>query len=153
MSMKVFIISLALFIGHGAMSQSVTPIGLKELENEMSQTSDELRVYNFWASWCGPCIQEMPHFDELSKDTNVTLVSLDFEEDLQKAANILNKKKISLSSYLLTEQDMDKYIAVLGESWSGAIPATVIISASGQRFFYEGSFDKEELFDLVSSMK
>ncbi len=151
--MKIILITTALLFAQVTFSQNVTPIGLETLQEEMSQNSNELRVYNFWASWCGPCIKEMPYFDELSKNTTVTLVSLDFKEDIQKAINILTKKKIGLSSYLLTEEDMDKYVSVLGESWSGAIPATVIISSTGDRYFFERSFEKEELFELVASIK
>lgn len=135
-------------------SQKVETIQLSELQTLISKKSDHPRIINFWASWCGPCIKELPYFQELSgtKGTEIILVSLDFPRDLEKAQQILSKKQITLKAYLLDEKDVDKYIRSINEDWSGAIPATLAISAKGNRQFFEKSFEKEELKNLINKL-
>lgn len=151
--MKLFAFLLLFSLSSISYGQSVTPISLDQLQKEINTPSQKLKVYNFWASWCGPCIQEMPYFNDLAKSTDVTLVSLDFEEDIEKARKIMSKKGMQIPSFLLAESDIDKYMSVIAKDWTGAIPATLFISPDGDRKFLEGSFEKQELEDLVKALE
>lgn len=92
---------------------------------------DTSYVVNFWATWCKPCIQELPAFDSLqvrSKGSRVKvlLVSLDFKEDLEKKVNpFLAGRHIQAECVLLDEVNGNDFINKISPGWSGSIPATL----------------------------
>lgn len=134
--------------------QEIELIKLDKLNQLIEQKSDNLKVINFWASWCGPCVKEMPYFDFIDKNENVEvyLVSLDFPQDKLKAEKLLNKKGIQSTTYLLDEKNYDKYIESIYAEWSGAIPATLFIDSTGKKSFYEKAFEKHELEEIVNKL-
>src|SRR5688572_13825498 len=94
------------------------------------ETKDSIYVLNFWATWCKPCIQELPAFDSLTlltKNTNtkVLLVCLDFSDEINsKVIPFLKKNKIQSECVLLDEVNGNDYIDRISKDWGGAIPAT-----------------------------
>lgn len=134
--------------------QKVEVISLDDLQELIEEDTDELKVINFWASWCGPCVREMPYFDYINQrnDVHVYLVSLDFPQDQQKAERMINKKGIQSEAYLLDEKNYDKYISSIDDSWSGAIPATLFVDKAGKKVFYEKAFEKNELEEVVEKL-
>ena len=96
------------------------------------EKSDSVMVINFWATWCKPCIQEIPSFDSLAqnnKGVKVLLVSLDFAEDIQKKVNpFLKKNGVKAECVLLDEVNGNEFINKISAKWSGAIPATLFRS-------------------------
>ncbi len=149
--MKFVLAFLICGFGFSSYSQDVTEISLQELEQKLNKTDENLQVFNFWASWCGPCMKELPFFAEANTRDNVdvTLVSLDFIQDIDRAKLALQKRGVTMDSYLLDAKD---YIQKIDASWSGAIPATVIIDNKGNRYFYERSFGRQELKELIDSI-
>jgi thiol-disulfide isomerase/thioredoxin len=113
-------------------------------------------VINFWASWCKPCVNELPYFFELEKkwkDKKVKFiyVSLDFVDKLDKTLiKFLDEKKYSADFCVLDQKGMDKWIDKIDKNWSGSIPATLIIN-SKERKFYEEQF--ESVDDLEKKLK
>jgi len=93
---------------------------------------DTLYVVNFWATWCKPCIKELPAFDSLhvrtkGTTTKVLLVSLDFKEDLNnRLVPFLKKNGVKAECLLLDESNGNDFINVISTDWSGAIPATLL---------------------------
>ncbi|MES2396304.1 MAG: TlpA disulfide reductase family protein [Bacteroidota bacterium] len=141
--MKYFlIISLAL-ITHTIYSQNVSVIKITDLEKRIRNNSDTTYIVNFWATWCVPCVKELPDFDSINatyinKKVKVLLVSLDFKEDLKiKLLPFISTKKIRSEVVLLDELNANYFIPKISDDWSGAIPATLIVNNQKKlnRFF------------------
>lgn len=113
------------------------------LKKEILSDKNTIYVVNFWATWCGPCVKELPHFEQLNsenKNIKVVLVSLDFKNTLEsKLKPFLKKKSIKSEVVLLTDTDYNSWLPQVDKEWSGSIPATLIIK-NGQQFFAEKSF-------------
>jgi thiol-disulfide isomerase/thioredoxin len=148
MNIKLTILS-GLLAGLSA-AQSVSGVyKISDLLQRIS-TPDTAYVVNFWATWCKPCIQELPAFDSLYTSTRnrpvkIILVSLDFKEDLDKKVNpFLKKNKIRVECVLLDELNGNDFINKISPQWSGAIPGT-LFSRNGKKIFAEKKMTLKEL--------
>ena len=137
-------------------SVEVPVIGLDELEERFEQGGDTVFVVNFWATWCKPCIAEVPAFDEFHRSmagepVRVIMVSLDDPEDVHsKVEAFIKRKGLEPDFVLLDESKPHLWIDRVDETWSGAIPATLLLdAASGRRLFLEREFTFEELSKTV----
>jgi len=125
------------------------------IEHLFHQNNDTIYVINFWATWCLPCVAELPYFEQLheeykDKKLRVILISLDFKKQIQtKLIPFINKRQLQPEVILLDDPKSNEWIDKVDPSWSGAIPATVIYRDT-LRSFYEQSFhDYEELITIV----
>jgi thiol-disulfide isomerase/thioredoxin len=110
----------------------------------------KIHVINFWATWCEPCVKELPSFEKLNanyshNNVEVLLVSLDFPHlyDL-KLKPFITENKIKSKVIALDDADMNTWIPLINKNWSGSIPATIIFKNDSSKFF-ERSFTYEEL--------
>lgn len=119
---------------------------------------DTTYVVNFWATWCKPCIQELPAFDSLqvlTKNTNtkLILVSLDFKEDKDKKINpFLQKNGIKAECVILDEINGNDFIDKIDKTWTGAIPAT-LIKKGNKKIFLEKKLHLSEIEDNLKKIK
>lgn len=132
--------------------QSIEIIKYPDLAKLISSPSDKNKVINFWATWCRPCVKELPQFLELyekynTKNLELSLISFDFTEDLEnKLKPFVAKKNIQAKVYLLDETDYNAFIDKVDPSWSGAIPATLMIAKGNtKRKFIERELKEDEL--------
>lgn len=129
---------------------SVDAYDFSGLEHFLNKDDGTTYVVNFWATWCVPCIEELPYFEKLNenyknKKVKVILVSLDMIRMVESRLLPFVKNKGLKSEVLyLWDPDSNTWIPKVDKSWSGAIPATVIYKG-GKRAFYERSFTYEEL--------
>jgi thiol-disulfide isomerase/thioredoxin len=114
--------------------------------------SDTVYVINFWATWCKPCIEELPYFEQLTakysnKNLKVILVSCDFKKQLDsRLIPFIKEKNIQSQVVFMDESNANKWIDKVDPRFSGAIPATLIVhGSSGFRYFNEGEMTFEEL--------
>lgn len=120
------------------------------LEPYLIKSNDKTYVVNFWATWCAPCIKELPHFEALNtnykdKDVEVLLVSLDFPQQYDKKLKPYIKKHDLKSKILvLDDVDQNRWIPKINEDWDGAIPVTIIYNKN-KREFYDRTFTYKEL--------
>jgi len=133
-------------------AQNVTVIKYAELESMLSSKSDTTLVVNFWATWCAPCVKELPYFEELQvkhakEKIKVVLISLDYNSLLEKKVKpFIAKTGIkSAKVFLLNESDPNVWMGKVAPEWSGAIPFTLIINGTKERKGYERPFTLAEL--------
>lgn len=152
--MKKLICLLALIISLQLSAQEVEVVKFGDLQKKMLYTEAPLTVFNFWATWCGPCIKELPHFEELDQtyeDVKVYLVSIDFQNELEKVKKFVEKKGLKSEVLFLDEKDPDSYMPKVSQEWTGAIPATLFVTELGKTYFYEKAFTKEELEKTINN--
>jgi thiol-disulfide isomerase/thioredoxin len=132
---------------------------LQDLEAIMNRDNDTLYVLNFWATWCKPCVEEMPHFDRVQKETEgkkvkVVFVSLDFKNQIDsRLVPFLKRKKPYSTVVFLDEPNLNDWGNAVSKDWSGAIPATLFVQAGkGIRHFHEGDFTYESLISTVHTL-
>ena len=120
------------------------------LEPLLNQKDDKTYVVNFWATWCAPCIKELPYFEQVNRDfkdknVEVLLVSLDFPRQYDKKLKpYIKDNNLKSKVVALNDPDMNTWIPKVNQDWTGAIPATIIYNSDGRKF-YEKSFTYDEL--------
>jgi len=144
-----FLIAFTLFF-FTTYSQKVSVYKIDNLLKRIHNTSDTTYIVNFWATWCKPCVAELPDFNRIdsvykTQKIKVLLVSLDFKEDIKlKLKPFITKHKFKAEIIILDEVNGNSFINKISESWSGAIPATLITKNNNQiSEFYEKKLNYE----------
>jgi len=126
-----------------------------EFESILHIDNDTTYLINFWATWCSPCVAELPYIEALNetykdKKYKNILVSLDFRKQIDsKLIPFLNSKKIKSDVLVLLDGKSSKWIDRVDPEWSGAIPITIIYNKK-KRLFLERQFhSEEELIELI----
>lgn len=153
-----FIITLCL-LARPVCGQSVKVIKFEDLERLVRVEDDTLNVVNFWATWCGPCVKELPHFEALnktgaSKKVRVLLVSMDDVKTLDsKVKPFVKQRKLKSKVLLLNEPDLNTWVDKLVPEWSGALPMTLIVNEKNQVRKFIGKPVKEgELQTIINQL-
>ncbi|MDN3585273.1 TlpA disulfide reductase family protein [Pedobacter aquatilis] len=147
--MRILFVICFLLKAYSAEAQ-VKLLTLDDLDKRILSGKDTTYVVNFWATWCAPCVAELPNFEKLNvsnfkKPVKVILVSLDFKSKLQKQViPFVKKNNLKSEVFLLNELDQQQYIERIDKKWSGAIPATLFVNKKVRRF-YEQEFSEAEL--------
>lgn len=132
-------------------------IKLPELQKIISEPG-AVKVLNFWATWCAPCIKEMPYFEKLhleDKNIKVILVSMDYDLDPnpEKVRRFIERKKIQSKVVILAEENPNSWIEKIDKSWSGALPSTLVVNpATGKRKFIQGELKEGDLEKLIQDV-
>lgn len=151
--MRTIVIAFFLLSSLSLYSQEIEVVKFEDLQKKMMTSDADLTVFNFWATWCKPCIQELPHFDALESENEnikVYLVSIDFQDQLDRVKSFVAKKSFASDVLFLDEKDPDSYMEKVSPDWSGAIPATLFITSLGKTYFHEKAFTKEELNSTIN---
>ena len=139
-----------------SIAQKIEVIDTTELIKIINEKSPRTKVINFWATWCKPCIEELPYFENMTQSgrAEVILISLDFMEDLDsKVAHFINAHAISSRVCLLDNLDYNSWIGRVDRTWTGSIPATLLINTkSGKRKFIESHLHPGELDDIIKEL-
>lgn len=141
-----------------AIAQEATIIKFGALQKILDTESNQIQIINFWATWCAPCVKELPLLEKLNSqknlDVKITLVSLDFSEKVDNVNAFIKRKNIRSEVLLLDEMDYNSWIDKVDKRWSGAIPATLIFNPrTKQRKFLEKGLKEGELENLVADLQ
>lgn len=157
--MKLFkFIILSFFLGTlitDATAQEVPVYNFRQLEPLLNKRNDTTYVVNFWATWCKPCVKEMPDLIKTNQKFKngkfkMILVSMDFDIHLQtKVIPFINEQNIEADVILLNDSKQHEWINKVNEAWTGAIPITIIYNKDFY-FFREGEITFSELNELIT---
>lgn len=153
MSRIIGLLGIGLFWGHQSLqAQEVTVVKWKEIQDILSQSSDTTYIVNFWATWCKPCVVEIPYFEEIQqnfkdKNVRVIMVSMDFAKDIStRVIPFVHQHRLTGKVWVLNEPDTNSWIEKINPEWSGAIPATLIVNnQKKKKVFFEQKLDYDRL--------
>ena len=147
-----------LVLAPAIVAQDIARIKITDLESTIAEAKGPL-VINFWATFCKPCVEEIPHFVKLlekyrDQGLQMLFVSLDLEEDYPaKVQMVAQKLGIKNRVVWLDEFDADYFIPRIDSSWSGALPATLLLNTQkGYRRFLDQVLTEEKLKFEIDQM-
>ena len=148
---KILVFLFLTIFSLGAVSQTIPTWKITDLEKYIAN-SEEPVVVNFWATYCAPCVKEIPYFQELvkkyeGKKVKLLLVSLDFKEFYpEKISSFAEKRSFTAPIVWLNETNADYFCPRIDESWSGVMPATLFVNnKTGFRSFYEEELPRKKV--------
>lgn len=148
---KCFLAIVVSLIAGMVSAQEIKQVKITDLEKIIAESKTPL-IINFWATWCRPCLEEIPYFQEevseYKKDSlQLILVSVDYKEEFPVGiAAMANKRKFSYPILWLDETNADYFCPKIDPKWGGAVPATLFINnRTGHRKFFEEQLSKEVL--------
>ncbi len=137
-------------------AQPVPQVKADDLVRRIQNGQDTSYVINFWATWCAPCVKELPYFEEINAEysgqkVKVILVSLDLKKDADaRLKAFIERRGLKSEVLYLDERDPNVWIPKFTDQWEGVIPATLLYNASkGTKVFRAGSFEGNELKDFL----
>lgn len=154
----ILAILLALSLGLQAQQGEYQIIKLGDLEELFSKQDDTVRVFNFWATWCVPCVKELPNFETFNQEIKGTsqllyLVSLDdLNRSQSKLSNFLKKKNVISKVMVLDENNPNFYIDRIEPSWTGSIPATLVIGNQTRGFAEREFHSASDIQNWINSI-
>ncbi len=114
----------------------------KEAKALIQNHSKKLRLVNFWATWCGPCVVEYPDLVTLqrmygARDFEFVSVSLDKKEKREQVVRFLEEKHSAVQNYIFAGENVYQLIEVVDHGWDGTIPFTLLIEPDGKIAYRE----------------
>ena len=157
--MKYVLVVLLFGLLGNVQAQQIKTVTPNWIDGIHASKSDTLYIINFWATWCKPCVEELPYFEQLAdtcanKKVKIYLVTTDMRKDIAtRVTDFIKAKKLTQQVVFINEVNADKWINKVSEEWSGAIPSTLMIKGDiGYKHFKEGELTFEELNLLVKQV-
>jgi peroxiredoxin len=127
--------------------------GARELSKNPSK---KLRLINVWATWCGPCVAELPELVAMhrmyrQRDFELVTISLDEPSASEKALEVLKKHAASSTNYHFTGKERDLFMEALDREWPGPLPHTLLVEPGGKVIYRKtGQIDPREVRKAIA---
>lgn len=139
---------------------SVKPIDQLGLQRLIRERNGKILLLNIWATWCAPCLAEFPDLVKLShtfdtSEVEVVAISADYPDEVDtKIIPFLRKTNVSFHVYVANFEHQEDFINEVNRSWSGALPASLIIDSHGKkRLFHVGQLSFDDFKHEVHKVK
>ncbi len=130
---------------------NLEPIDIAEVAKLAANDTKKLLLVNLWASWCGPCVAELPEFvtmNRMYRGRNFQLVTISLDDIGKKedAVKVLKENHVAALNYIWNGDDRDKFAEALDRQWPGPVPYTLVIAPGGKILYRKtGAIDPLEL--------
>jgi peroxiredoxin len=113
------------------------PIDEVALERLARNDTGNYVLLNVWATWCGPCVAELPEFVTMNRmyrkrNLQVVMLSMDDLAEKDTALNVLKENHASTTNYISAIATKDRLADTLDKEWQGPVPYTVLIAPGGK---------------------
>ena len=160
MARITLILILSLLLGQTLRPQvpdmkNIRVLNFDQFEPSLHFRNDTIYLVNFWATWCAPCLAELPAIKAVEKKYadekfKVLLVSLDMPVQLKiRLIPFVRSNKITSTVILLDDPNQNRWIDRVDKKWSGEIPYTVIYGKDF-RDSYTQSFNYKTLDSIIN---
>lgn len=146
-----FSIALILYFLLTGKAQEIQLVKIEDLKKIYNRPNDTTYVINFFATWCGPCMMEIPVLNQFQSDHStekiqLILVSLDNAKTMKKLPPLIKKMKIQAPVFLLNESSDYSWLPYIDQRWQGSIPATMVVNSKKNiKAFFETPLEKGQL--------
>lgn len=153
--MKQYIIIPIIFLSYALSAQEI--VNFNKLAQRCNNDNDTIYVINYWATWCQPCVEELPEFIKLEKEMKgqkfkMILVSLDFPKHIESRVKPFLKSNKITTEVVILDDDANVWINLVNPEWAGEIPATQVIK-NDKKEFYGEQLSYEQLKNIVTTFQ
>lgn len=152
-SFSVVLIGWFLMISCKSEPQTLRVISLEEFQSVMKEArqSDDLTVYNFWATWCAPCVAEMPIIAEFTRTHGQQLIFVNVDRQNlweSRVPQMLKKLNLQEEVYLLDKPKLNNWYQMIDENWGAGLPVTLFVG-QGQSVLFQGPLEEKDLKEIT----
>lgn len=133
----------------------LTMANVDTIKNILKNNSEKLRLINFWATWCSPCVSEFPELIRINRNFRkrafeMVTISLDTPEKSNVVLKFLKQNYASTKNYQFNSDDKYDLIDVVDKDWPGSLPYTIIVKPGGEILYKKlGTIDPLEVRKVI----
>jgi thiol-disulfide isomerase/thioredoxin len=142
------------FVLIGACSSKVRVERLNDAAIEELPSQHQTVVLNFWATWCQPCVEEIPLFIKLQKEhPEIRVVGISMDELNQESQVQLfaQNHRMNYRVALRDGDDFEKMVNSIDPQWIGVLPATFVFKNGSRVYSKTGAITEKELQQAIAN--